>query len=177
MSFCRLFSRWFKVPFSSPSCRSLNPLKGSRFHHPKKVMGWMTRFRKYICCFNWARLKTLTWHSSKPWFLFVEILWDPYNWPQITRVNWSLLNWCFISSPIPFIHGLKKKRPSWNFILLVGVISLVGGWTNPCQKYKNVLVNLDHFPKFRDENKEYLKPPSCHPFITGKPPTTNRIRL
>ena len=25
------------VPFSSPSWRSLNPLKGSRFHHPKNV--------------------------------------------------------------------------------------------------------------------------------------------
>ena len=31
-----LFSRWFKVPFSSPSWRSLNPLKGS-LNHPKKV--------------------------------------------------------------------------------------------------------------------------------------------
>ena len=29
-------SRWFKVPFSSPSWRSLNPLKGS-LDHPKKV--------------------------------------------------------------------------------------------------------------------------------------------
>ena len=29
-------SRWFKVPFSSPSWRSLNPLKGS-LNHPKKV--------------------------------------------------------------------------------------------------------------------------------------------
>ena len=28
--------RWFKVPFSSPSWRSLNPLKGS-LNHPKKV--------------------------------------------------------------------------------------------------------------------------------------------
>ena len=29
-------SRWFKVPFSSPSWRSLNPSKGS-LNHPKKV--------------------------------------------------------------------------------------------------------------------------------------------
>ena len=29
-------TRWFKVPFSSPSWRSLNPLKGS-LNHPKKV--------------------------------------------------------------------------------------------------------------------------------------------
>ena len=29
-------SRWFKVPFSSPSWRSLNPLNGS-LNHPKKV--------------------------------------------------------------------------------------------------------------------------------------------
>ena len=29
-------ARWFKVPFSSPSWRSLNPLKGS-LNHPKKV--------------------------------------------------------------------------------------------------------------------------------------------
>ena len=31
-----LTARWFKVPFSSPSWRSLNPLKGS-LNHPKKV--------------------------------------------------------------------------------------------------------------------------------------------
>ena len=31
-----LFTRWFKVPFSSPSWRLLNPLKGS-LNHPKKV--------------------------------------------------------------------------------------------------------------------------------------------
>ena len=30
------WTRWFKVPFSSPSWRSLNPLKGS-LNHPKKV--------------------------------------------------------------------------------------------------------------------------------------------
>ena len=32
----KITSRWFKVPFSSPSWRSLNPLKGS-LNHPKKV--------------------------------------------------------------------------------------------------------------------------------------------
>ena len=31
-----LYTRWFKVTFSSPSWRSLNPLKGS-LNHPKKV--------------------------------------------------------------------------------------------------------------------------------------------
>ena len=31
-----IFTRWFKVPFSSPSWRSLNPLKGW-LKHPKKV--------------------------------------------------------------------------------------------------------------------------------------------
>ena len=35
------FARWFKVPFSSPSWRSLNPLKGS-LNHPKKVTAWIT---------------------------------------------------------------------------------------------------------------------------------------
>ena len=30
------FTRWFKVTFSSPDWRSLNPLKGS-LNHPKKV--------------------------------------------------------------------------------------------------------------------------------------------
>ena len=32
----KMSTRWFKVPFSSPSWRSLNPLKGS-LNHPKKV--------------------------------------------------------------------------------------------------------------------------------------------
>ena len=32
----KLMTRWFKVTFSSPSWRSLNPLKGS-LNHPKKV--------------------------------------------------------------------------------------------------------------------------------------------
>ena len=32
----RMETRWFKVPFSSPSWRTLNPLKGS-LNHPKKV--------------------------------------------------------------------------------------------------------------------------------------------
>ena len=36
------WTRWFKVPFSSPSWRSLNPLKGS-LNHPKKVTTWITR--------------------------------------------------------------------------------------------------------------------------------------
>ena len=44
------YSRWFKVPFSSPSWRSLNPLKGSRFHHPKKVTNWITRFSRRDRC-------------------------------------------------------------------------------------------------------------------------------
>ena len=35
-TFRRFVSWWFKVPFSSPSWRSLNPLKGS-LNHPKKV--------------------------------------------------------------------------------------------------------------------------------------------
>ena len=43
-------SRWFKVPFSSPSWRSLNPLKGS-LDHPKKV----TKNRQVIA-FRWLFL-------------------------------------------------------------------------------------------------------------------------
>ena len=35
---------------------------------------------------------------------------------------------------------------------------LVGGWTNPFEKYKS-LVKLDHFPRDPGENKTYL---SCH---------------
>ena len=33
----KMYTRRFKVTFVSPSWRSLNPFKGSRFHHPKKV--------------------------------------------------------------------------------------------------------------------------------------------
>ena len=37
-----LQSRWFKMPFSSPSWRSLNLSKRS-LNHPKKVTAWITR--------------------------------------------------------------------------------------------------------------------------------------
>ena len=49
---------------------------------------------------------------------------------------------------------------------------LVGGWTNPFEKYANV--KLDHFPKVRGENTKYLKPPTsdvynfCMYFLTVK---------
>ena len=36
---------------------------------------------------------------------------------------------------------------------------LVGGWTNPIGK---ILAKLEIFPKFRGENKKYLKPPTKH---------------
>ena len=29
---------------------------------------------------------------------------------------------------------------------------LVGGWTNPSEKYLIITVKLDNFPNFRDEN-------------------------
>ena len=35
---------------------------------------------------------------------------------------------------------------------------LTGWWFQPC--LNNMLVKLDHFPKDRDENQKYLKPPS-----------------
>ena len=55
--------------------------------------------------------------------------------------------------------------PTWRLQKLVDNTNankscLVGGWTNPSEKYAQV--KLDHFPSFRDENKKYLKPPaSC----------------
>ena len=36
---------------------------------------------------------------------------------------------------------------------------LVGGWTT---HVKNMLVKLDHFPNFRDENKKNVKPPPSY---------------
>ena len=33
----KIGSRWFKVTLLSPGWRPLNHLKGSHFHHPKKV--------------------------------------------------------------------------------------------------------------------------------------------
>ena len=52
-------SRWFKVPFSSPSWRSLNPLKGS-LNHPKKVtlnhqelMVFLNEIIVLRCIFAW----------------------------------------------------------------------------------------------------------------------------
>ena len=42
-------SRWFKSwpNFIPKRWRSLNPLKGSRFHHPKKVTTWITRLEDF----------------------------------------------------------------------------------------------------------------------------------
>ena len=39
---------------------------------------------------------------------------------------------------------------------------LVGGWTNPVEKYAQV--KFDHFPKDRGENNKYLKPPPSFTF-------------
>ena len=60
-------TRWFKVPFSSPSWRSLNPLKGSRFHHPKKVT-----LNHQAPNFSWDGLGPATpfphwWNQRIPW--------------------------------------------------------------------------------------------------------------
>ena len=55
---------------------------------------------------------------------------------------------------------MKKKRgplPSMKYWLFTRHPYLVGGWTNPSEKY--VRQNGFIFPNFRDENNKYL---SCH---------------
>ena len=67
-----MFARWFKVPFSSPSWRSLNPLKGS-LNHPKKVtLNHQVMF--FVSKRNVQKTKTLTWDMSheKEWVLQVS---------------------------------------------------------------------------------------------------------
>ena len=51
---------------------------------------------------------------------------------------------------ITICNGTKSVAMEWS-------TGLVGGWTNPSEKYDRQ--NGFIFPNFRDENKEYLKPP------------------
>ena len=52
---------------------------------------------------------------------------------------------------------LETDKASWN---IWPNHYLVGGWTNPFEKY--YIVKLDHFPRDRGENKKYLKPPPSY---------------
>ena len=68
----RTLARWFKVTFSSPSWRSLNPLKGS-LNHPKKVtlnhQGWQLKyfwyFHPYLGTIGKLRFFQLGWFNHQ----------------------------------------------------------------------------------------------------------------
>ena len=60
------------VTFSSPKrWRSLNPLKGSRFHHRKKVTTWITRQGTNLQPFHWFWWWELSdknwWNENRLW--------------------------------------------------------------------------------------------------------------
>ena len=60
---------------------------------------------------------------------------------------------CLSSVALPMLH-----LP--HFALQHEIPHLVGGWTNPSEKYAQV--KLDQFPRDRGENKKYL---SCHHLV------------
>ena len=70
------------------------------------------------------------------------------RWTLDTNPCQLEIRWAFWETARPFD---RKKVPNF----------LVGGWTNPF--LKNMLVKLDHFPKFRGENQKCL---SCHHLVS-----------
>ena len=78
-------TRWFKVTFSSPSWRSLNPLKGS-LNHPKKgtlnhqLDGYVSVYPLRVWSCFIARAQMLRWPcENKPW-LGVAWIFRKWEW-------------------------------------------------------------------------------------------------
>ena len=65
-------------------------------------------------------------------------------------VNLRVFEW---GSNLPFSFEIERIS---NYLCAINC-NLVGGWTNPSEKYDRQ--NGFIFPNFRDENKKYLKPP------------------
>ena len=115
-------SRWFKVPFSSPSWRSLNPLKGS-LNHPKNVTTWIT----WISGFSTFQVFFV--HLGQVAFFVIFRRFFVLFWvPQTCRfILWSSSAWGF--SPTNGDGRISRCRIS--LLLLVIWISK----SNPLETY------------------------------------------
>ena len=119
-------SRWFKVPFSSPGWRSLNPLKGSRFTITKRSL-WITRlvclfqvknqpfvFRSLGSLYDWSDGQLVVSVIKKLLGLDLDFpLWD--LWPNTpTSIGMSRgpsLRWnCSLSNPRIFSSPRPRPR-------------------------------------------------------------------
>ena len=92
-----------------------------------------------------------------------------WQWPNLCRLELQGISWFFGPADEGFVWSdMTSNRPSFvgrflfmiktNQICEITVFDVSRWWffTNPSEKYANV--NLDHFPKVRDEHQEYLKP-------------------
>ena len=96
-------SRWFKVPFSSPSWRSLNPLKGS-LNHPKKV----TLNHQVILYDTGNLLKSLSiLKKNKP--LKMDFRRRIYSFLLVSR---SISGWLWELPPSDHFGPSPRKKPS-----------------------------------------------------------------
>ena len=89
----------------------------------------------------------LGWVSHPPIEMSWELI-DPTAWSSKTHQWSSLRQILWLVGP----PSAKNNRASW--------------WFFPTH-LKNMLVKLDHFPRDRDENQKYLKPPPSR-VILGK---------
>ena len=113
-------------------------------------------------------------HISINWFSHLCIRNLIHRGLQDLRAKWRHLWDC----SFPKLQSLGPVSKKWKTIILqkpLKVLKHLFNWflhylvVEPTQ-LKNMLVNLDHFPNFRGENKKYL---SCHqsPFLFAPFPT------
>ncbi len=106
----------------------------NKLHHPLLCMMSFKTCFKHIHFPSPSFLRhtchVLPIHAWSPWIMKVYHRGPPNN-ENITMIRWQ-----------PFFVGPKSTKTSW--------------WFQPIWK---ILVKLDHFPKVRGENKQYL---SCH---------------
>ena len=71
--------------------------------------------------------------------MFLTILLRPKGYFSLT--------WHFL------FHGSKEKKPTLQLISILTTLAIVGGWTNPSEKYASSN-REENFPKFRSENEQ-----------------------
>ena len=115
------YPRWFKVPFSSPSWRSLNPLKGSLNHHKKVTLNHQANC--YCFSFKLSSLFTV--------FISTSERKAPHH-PNLHQI-WKKLS--TTTSTPEFMH--KKKQTSQLFAKKK---------RQPYIHWRSSLVNFAFFP-------------------------------
>ena len=98
-------ARWFKpCPFHPRSLEvTNNPLKGSRFHHPKKVTAWITRY--LIALINHYITLNSSAHWLNLWMLIIHQL-PTFTWAYSPN-SWSKLE---TDSYIPLKFNIAPEK-------------------------------------------------------------------